>query len=105
VLIYRSHFFANPVYGTVVCYHVFKGVEDPSKVIKHVSPHDIHVYEVNASTHKPCSVVSIKFNAFLTARNMIANHCTVYRVGKKVGNTHISQDDGKYWYLPGNTGK
>jgi hypothetical protein len=27
------------------------------------------------------------------------------RVGKKAGNTHISQDGGKYWYFPGNTGK
>jgi hypothetical protein len=24
---------------------------------------------------------------------------------QKAGNTHISQDGGKYWYLPGNTGK
>ena len=29
---------------------------------------------------------------------------TLIRVGKKAGNTHISQDGGKYWYLPGNTG-
>jgi hypothetical protein len=27
------------------------------------------------------------------------------RVGKKAGNTHISQDGGKYQYFPGNTGK
>jgi hypothetical protein len=31
--------------------------------------------------------------------------CKKFRVGKKAGNTHISQDGGKYWYLPGNTGK
>ena len=26
------------------------------------------------------------------------------KVGKKAGNTHISQDSGKYWEFPGNTG-
>ena len=26
------------------------------------------------------------------------------KVGKKAGNTHISQDGGKYWYFPGITG-
>jgi hypothetical protein len=30
------------------------------------------------------------------------NMAAIGRVGKKVGNTHISQDGGKYWYLPGN---
>jgi hypothetical protein len=27
------------------------------------------------------------------------------RFGKKDGNIHISQEGGKYWYLPENTGK
>jgi len=36
---------------------------------------------------------------------MAEAECLQSRVGKKAGNTHISQDCGKYWYLPGNTGK
>ena len=36
---------------------------------------------------------------------MAEAECLQNRFGKKAGNSHISQDGGKYWYLPGNTGK
>ena len=39
---------------------------------------------------------------FLYSASSLKQQSADSRVGKKVGNTHISQDGGKYWYLPGN---
>ena len=61
------------------------------------------LYNCNTLCTYRCVVYTIKHKVNIL--HTTTNTGVLYRVGKKAGNTHISQDGGKYWYLPGNTWK